>query len=281
MLTTYKSKSGVEMPAFWDGKEHRLLGRIKTDKPKMVVRPFTEYLASINAPVIDLNQIPDYDRYQKNVPILDQNGNGSCVGHAHCSAMMKARDMAGYEFQALSADSLYAQINGGRDAGSDPADAITALEQNGICLLSDVPDTFVRWENIPTSAKETAKRFRISSAAVYQCSNFAEMVTADYLGFSVTMTVNVGPGFNPGSDGVVGFWPGYANHSICAGESLRTVNGQKQFRFRNSWTTGWGINGCAYLTQRHIDSQPGVEIFCIMWPLEDDKDATNPPRTLT
>lgn len=281
MLTTALSKTGVQFDAFFDGQENRLLGRIKTDTPKMAVKPFSEYLASINAPVVDLAKIPDYDRYQVNVPILDQDGLGACCGHSHTTAMMKARDAAGYTFQALSADSLYAQVNGGHDRGSDPADCITSMEQNGICLLSEVPDSWVLWENIPASAKENAKRFRLVAAGVYSCANFAECVTADYLGFSVTFTINVGPNFGPGSDGVVGFWPGFSNHCVALGEGLRTVNGERQARFRNSWGTSWGDKGCAWIRAKSIDGQNGGEHYAIMWALQDPNDPNNIPTTLS
>lgn len=281
MLTTVQTHTGAQIPAFWDGTEHRILGRINTDRPKMTVPPFSQYLASIGAPVLDISKIPDYDRYQKNVPILDQDGLGACCGHSHATMMMKARDNAGMTFVGLSADSLYAQVNGGHDGGSDPADCITALEQNGICTLDEVPDQWVLWQNIPASAKQNALRFRISPNGVYLCANFAEVVTADYLGFSVTFTINVGPNFGPGSDGVVGFWPGWANHCVAGGEAKRTVNGVPQLRGRNSWNTSWGDNGLFWITAKHIDNQPGAECYACMWPLDDPQDVLNPPSKLS
>lgn len=280
-LTTGYSKTGVQFDAFFDGTENRLLGRIQTDKPKLAVPPFSQYLASINAPVLDLTKIQAYDNYQSNVPILDQDGLGACCGHSHTTALMKARDRANYTFQALSADSLYAQVNGGHDGGSDPADCITALEQNGICLLSEVPNSWILWQNVPQNAKDNAKRFRIVAAGVYQCANYAELVTADYLGFSVTFTINVGNNFGPGSDGVVGFAGGFANHCVAGGEGVRIVNGVPQFRFRNSWATSWGQNGLAWITQRHIDQQNGAACYAIMWALQDLNDTTNPPTILS
>lgn len=281
MITSSLSKTGVQFDAFFDGQENRLLGRIRTDRPKMAVRPFGEYLASINAPVLDISKLQPYDRYQVNVPILDQDGLGACCGHSHTTGIMKARDSAGYTFQALSADSLYAQVNGGHDGGSDPADCITALEQNGVCLLSEVPDQWVLWQNIPDSAKANAKRFRIVAAGVYQCANFAEVVTADYLGFSTTFTINVGPNFGPGSDGLVGFWPGYANHCVAGGEAFRIQNGIPQYRGRNSWGTQWGQNGLFWIEAKHIDSQPGAECYAITWALEDPQDTSNIPTKIS
>ena len=284
------NKNGVEFYAYHDGVEWRYLGRIKTYRPKMAIQPFGNFLNSVDlpfvnnsqaAPVIDVSKIPDYDYYQSNVPVLDQNGLGACCGHSHATMVMKARDIAGYTFEGLSADSLYAQVNGGHDRGSDPADCITALEQNGICLLSDVPDQWVLWQNISADAKENALRFRIPAVAVYQCNNFAEVLTADYLRFSVTYTINVGPNFGPGNDGVVGFMPGYANHCVAAGEGKRTVNGVPQLRSRNSWSTSWGLNGLFYIVAKHIDNQPGAECYALMWTLVDPKDPSHLPIALS
>ncbi len=271
------------LPLHHDGNTYRVLGRIKTNNPKMTIRPFSEYLRQVGAPVLDLSKIDAYDRYQQNIPILDQTQNGSCVAHGHASAIMKQRELKGLTYVALSPDSLYAQIDGDRDGGSDPADAITALEQNGICLLSDVPDRFVYWSNISDAAKATAKRFRITSGGVYQCANFAEMVTADYLGGAITLTINVGNDFNNlDDDGVVPFAGGYANHCVSGGEALKfTSNGTPLYRFRNSWNTSWGVNGCAWMSAEHIDNQNGPEVYCIMWVLDDPEDpASKIPTTL-
>jgi hypothetical protein len=205
------------------------------------------------------------------------SGN-SCTAHATTTALEKVRDLAGQTYVALSADSLYAQINNDQDQGSDPADAITALQQNGICTLEEVPDDFIYWRNIPQKAKDNAKRFRISANGVYQCANFNEMVTADYLGFGVTLTICVGNNFEPTkrNNYVVGYTPGAGNHCIAGGEAFRfDSKGNPQYRFRNSWTTQWGQDGCAWLTPMHIDNQPYLEIYAIQWALDDPQDPSN------
>jgi hypothetical protein len=265
------------LPIFHDGNASRVLGRIKTDKPKVQIKAFAEYLANSNVPSIDLTTIGNYDRYQKNIPILDQGQVGSCVAHGHATAMMKARDLQGMTYQALSPDGLYAFIDNGTDQGSDPADAITALEKTGIPLLSDISDNFILLSNINAAALANALRFRIVPGAVYQCQNFQELVTADYLGFATTLTINVGNNFNPSSNGLVGYSPGVANHCVSGGEALKQINGQWAYRFRNSWNTTWGENGCAWFTAEFTDQQPQVELYAIQWVLSDPQDPTNIP----
>ncbi len=267
-------RTGDILPAFKqpDGKL-RFLGVIHTSRPKMAIAPFS----AAGVPVFDLSTLEPYDRYQANVPILDQGQLGACVGHGSCTAIMKARDLGGQTFVALSADSLYAQINGGRDGGADPADAMTALETNGICTLKDVPDEWVLWSQVSAKAKATALRFRIPAVAVYGLSTFAELVTADKLGFATVLCVNVGGNFDPGPSGLVGFTPGEPNHCVSGGEAFDRVGGQAAYRFRNSWTTQWGKNGCAWLTARHIDQQPNFAGFAIRFALTDPLDPGNPP----
>ncbi len=272
-LVMAPSQTGHPMPAFVHNGIPRILGRIITDRPKMLMRPFSEI-----EPTVNLSAIPPYDRWQGNIPILDQGQVGSCVAHAFSTAMMKARDLAGMSYVPLGPTSLYAQIDGGRDQGSDPADAVTALEQSGICTLADVPDSFVQWGAISAAAKQTALRFRISAAGVYTLASFAEMVTADYLGFAVTLTINVGNNFNPGSDGIVGFAGGMANHDVSGGEAYKLINGVPAYRLRNSWRADWGINGCGWCTAQHIDGQPQKELIAIKWVLSDPLDPSNPPQ---
>ncbi len=276
MITSILSCTGHEAPAFLDPFGiPRILGRIMTDRPKMAIQPFAD---APGVPTIDLASIPPYDRFQANIPILDQGQIGSCTAHGCGTAMMKARDLAGYSYIPLGPTSLYAQIDGGRDQGSNPSDGITALQKNGICTLADVPDTFIRWEAISSAAKQTALRFRISADGVYTLSSFAEIVTADYLGWATILTINVGNNFNPDSSGLAGYAPGMANHCVSGGEKYEVVNGQPRYWFRNSWTMRWGINGRACFTARYIDQQPQMEAFAVKWTLSDPLDPGNPPQ---
>ncbi len=85
MIVVAKSKTGHELPAHDDGTELRLLARIV--KPK---RAWQTWHSSGN-PTIPVASIPDFDWSNSVVPIFDQNGNGSCVGHGVDSALEQAR----------------------------------------------------------------------------------------------------------------------------------------------------------------------------------------------
>jgi hypothetical protein len=279
-LKKSKTTFGGILPVHFDGKEPRFCGCIKTNKMKMAVKPYTAF-----HPVIDLKEIGPFDYSQPNIPILDQKQNGSCTAHGWTTALMKARERAGMSYVALSPDSLYAQINDGVDEGSDPADAVGALAKNGICQLSEVPDNFILWEQIPNQAKENAKRFRIETKEVYRCTGesgsiFNEMVTAAYLRFSIVLTVCVGPNFNPDPNGVVGYSRGQGNHCTAGDNKFEfDSKGNPLYWAINSWTNQWSIGGKYKITRKHIDSQPNVEVFALRLPLSDPQDPANPPRS--
>ncbi len=274
MIITAPSRTGHPMPAFVHNGTPWILGRTLPTVP-IAVAKFSE---SPGAPLIDLASIPPYDRWQGDLPILDQGQVGSCTAHALGEAMMKARDEAGMTYVPLCPDSLYAQINGGRDQGSNPSDGVIALQNAGICTIADQPNVYVQWSQVSAQAKQNALRFRLVAAGVYSLANFAELVTADYLGFATVLTINVGNNFNPGSDGIVGYAPGMANHCVSGGEGYRLTNGVPTYRFRNSWTTSWGVNGCGWFTAKYIDQQPQRELFAIKWVLSDPLDPSNPPQ---
>src|SRR3954452_14615102 len=73
--------------------------------------------------IIPRNKWEPFIEKRVNVPILDQASHGQCVGYAAAAGLMLSRDELGMDFELLSGSFIYSQINGGRDAGSDPADA--------------------------------------------------------------------------------------------------------------------------------------------------------------
>ncbi len=242
---------------------HRGLGLKKREGSKAKARAFV-------IPVIDQENWKPIISPQPTVPILDQGQRGSCVGHGCATMVMKARDLANIDskFNLLSPMFLYDQINGGVDNGSDPADAVNVLQSIGICLEQTVPDrssTTLNKNKLPPVAYTEAKRFILPQGSVYQLTNFNQLVTAFLLGFKAGFTINVGNTFDLDNNGIVTYTPGNANHWVSVGEELKKVNpsGEWALQFDNSWTTSWGNNGRAFITVKHIDNQPGVEMYAI------------------
>ena len=271
--------TGHLLPAYWDGNDYRFLGRVQTDRGHRLrvhqqITPLSDWLVLSGNPVVDLATLAPYDRYQTNVDILNQKQVGSCVGHGFCAGMLKVRDLMGQLKIPLSADALYSLIDRDVDQGADPMEAVAALISTGICPLADVPDNFILKSAISTAAWADALRFRILQQDVYSCANFAEMVTADMLGFAVVLTVNVGNNFGPDASRVVGYTSGVANHCVSGGEKFLQLGGVPTYQFRNSWDVTWGgvggaRPGCAYIQAQHIDQQDSGEYYAIRYAIVD------------
>ncbi len=266
------TRTGDWLPAHHDGIEERFLGRIAEAKtPKMC-----GLWSDSGNPTLPLSQIPDFDWSNPIIPIYDQDGNGSCVGHGVIRAFEQARLAAGQTYIPLSPDGLYAHINGGRDQGAAPTDGVNWLITSGAETLADVPDVYILERNIPASARQTALRFRLNHLQVYQLNTFQECVTASFLRYAVILTVNVGGSFTPNSStGLVNFTGGTANHCVCA--TGKWVKSGGYYWFDNSWRSSWGVNGRGSIQVQHIDRQPQSDLWAVKGVLPDPLDPLNPP----
>lgn len=273
------SKDGyVPLEAVYASGDWRLLGSIPTPTP---IRSLFTPFAAAN-PIIPRNQWKATARPRTDVPILDQNGRGACVGHGATSALMLARSIAGQQFQLLSAPFTYALINGGSDNGASPGDAAKTLQTKGVCLMSEFPEPQFKANQIPASAYTTALRFRAEE--IYTCANWDERMSAFFLGFSVFETVMVGARFNSlSSEGVPPVAIGPGNHCISGGDgTVALASGEIAPIDRNSWATSWGMTGqwagCFVMTEAHALRQgSNYEAYAVKSTLDDPQDPTNPP----
>jgi len=260
-----RSLDGTELPALEtpDGVP-RLLAAFPTGD-------VTQPLYGATVPVLPPDQWKAFDKHAKMVPILNQESHGSCVGHGADTTLMVARAVAGMKFQKLSPTWIYANINGGRDAGSIPSDAVKFLLDHGTCLFEQCGTNDVFLNRIPNRAEcaETAQRFRLSLA--YQIRSWEERVTAALTGFMFLDTVRVGGSFNNlSAEGVPPVSQGTGNHAVCGGEGLKKLkNGKWAIKYRNSWSESWGIDGFFYLTEDHFAHQPQAECFAFQLPHDD------------
>jgi hypothetical protein len=274
-LFSMKARDGTEaMEAIYSGGDWRILGSRPT--PEGTRATFPTYRAGKN-PVIPRDQWVAVNRPRTEVPILDQDGRGSCVGQGAATAMMLARSIADLAHQPLSAPYIYALINGGQDNGAIPGDAARLIMQRGVCLLPEFPESKYLASQIPASAHETALRFR--ALEVYRCMNFDEAVSAFLVGFSLFDTVCCGPQFNNlSAEGVPPVTRGPGNHCVSWGDELRrSVAGKWISQRRNSWGYNWGVDGCYYQAEEHC-TQQGQYYEC--WAIKDVADDPEGPHTI-
>lgn len=207
-------------------------------------------------------------------------GVHNCTGHGTDTALMTARAIAGCQFVLLSPTFIYANINGGRDAGSDPADAADLLRNVGTCLMSECGEDTIYQRNIPDSAYQTARRFTVPADAIYQCHTFDEIVTAWILGYTIFDTVRCGWNFTNLSDEFVPpVARGVGNHCIASGDELVQLrDGRWGLDHRNSWDVIFGNRGHMTLVEDHFADQPYMQAYAIKCPNLDPMDPTNPPK---
>lgn len=260
------------LQSHFDGIDERFLGAL----PPRIQNGKVLY----NAPRLEsaVELIPrskwvEFKNTLKSIPILDQNGHGSCVGHASASAVMKCRAKQGMTFQLLSPCFVYALGNGGRDAGMVISDAADILRQYGICLESEFPEGNIYKSQIPDQAYETAKS-RFLALDIYQCNSFDEIGTALQLGWDVVYGITVGSQFdNLDRDGVPGFGGARGGHALADAESMIIGSkGNWLIPTRNSWTRKWGLDGFCNLSEDHFSRSGYIDAYAIRVMKTDPKE---------
>ncbi len=223
-------------------------------------------------PLIPRSSWRDVDLSPLGVPVLNQGEHGSCVGHGSTSAFWFAWLIAGGTVppSGFSPTSLYALINGGRDGGAIVSDAMTALMEQGICTMAEVPESVIYESRIPSSAKATRARFKLADA--YNCDSFDAIGSALQFGFPVSFGITLSGDFmNLDSEGVAGHgWGILGGHCMCACGTTRLKDGSWAIRVRNSWGTGWGRNGNCLLIEDHFGED--TDAFAIRADLPDPQD---------
>lgn len=213
-------------------------------------------------------------------PVWDQGQHGSCVGHGSGTAFHIAYQIAGGTVPpgGFSPTSLYALINGGRDRGAIVSDAMTALKEQGLGLMAEVPESIIYEGQIPAEAKATRARFRVLDA--YHCASFDEIGSALQLGFPVSFGIMLPGRFhNLDAQGVAGLGFGQlGGHCMAVYGTQRLADGRWSLRVRNSWGTRWGREGNCLLVEEHF--QGNCDAFAIRADLADPQDPNSPPVAL-
>jgi hypothetical protein len=274
-IISAKSETGHDVPAFVtpDGVP-RLLTAIP-GPPNRMATPFSAEPSRL----IPRSEWREFDRRQSALPIYDQGQIGSCVANGWCYMLRRAMLTAGATMADVSRAMLYAMINGGRDAGADPAAAVSALSETGVCLESEVPYGFKVKRQISAGAYETAKRFRIEPDAVYSIANFDEAVSAELLGFDAGFTVFVQGQWNELSpDGCPPAYRGTGNHWMSFDNRLKkTSKGEWLLGALQSWGGRWGDGGRCWMREAHFANQPYLQMYAIRWPGQDPLDPNLAP----
>lgn len=190
----------------------------------------------------------------------DQNGQGSCCGHAGAAALSSSWVKQGNDPINFSPCFIYGNINDGQDEGSTIERVLDCLHNIGCCLETEVGPKNIYKRNWNQSVFETAKNYKCPE--IYQARTFDEYVSGMLMGFSGVHGIDVGNAFEPNSDGYLPEQQGSAGGHALHGKGVR-IKGSKIFvPTQNSWGRDWGADGCCYMPESYFQDE-WVEMWLI------------------
>jgi hypothetical protein len=222
----------------------------------MEIPLFADAVGVMTSPQISrIVNSPDRVRSRKRFPFSifgkNQGRLGSCNGWACSQTIEKGRVRRGLSHIKLSGESVYAQINDGRDQGSILSDGFKALEKTGCAPQELVPMGTYLWNRVSQQAKDAMADFRgFELYAFSDDPNTAELelATALALEFECVVAVHATNNFMKlNGDGVAYYSAGPGNHSVNVDDVVMLGN-TFAFDMPNSWGTSYGDNGRALLT---------------------------------
>lgn len=248
--------------------ERRLMGLKPSDPQRMAAMPTwrSQFTVLSKQDVVDFlkRMGGHYDLGQVGSPILDQDGTNGCVGWSSAAVFTLGWNLMGEEPQRFSPSFLYAQVNGGRDAGAMTLDTIDALKDIGISPLDDNDATRIFKRQISQKAYDDAKRFRLASA--YVLTTAEEMMSAILHNWPVEFGMSLPNGYQR-IDPATGLPPRGNNPAMGHAQMIRglynhPVVSEVVALIQNSWTEQFGIadatkfgwesaaalKGCCFLT---------------------------------
>jgi len=168
---------------------------------------------------------------------LDQNGQGYCWGYSNTHVAMYCNAQANKPYKRLSAHAVCCVIKGFRDEG-------------GWCGLSA---KFIRERGIPSVDKWPEKSMSRShdTAATWEDAR-ANVVTEDWVDltravYDQSMTFDMVASVLLSGGGFVAVDFNWWAHSVCAIDVVEVEPGSFGLDIQNSWTDGWGEDGCGVL----------------------------------
>jgi len=209
--------------------------------------------------------------------IKDQGQYGSCNGFASAAALERARVRRGLPRVRLSGASVYSCVNGGRDQGSIPEDAMRSMQDKGAVPEDRGPPSKIYPSQY--SAADWAEGARFKSGECYTTRSRQALYTGLALGYDGVIAVHAGNNFmRLGTNGIAGGDSGPGNHAVLVDDLDVLADGLIVMDFANSWNLSYGQRGRAYLTfERHCAQPAGYFAFYLIRSTADDPQGDNPP----
>lgn len=183
--------------------------------------------------------------------ICNQQQFGSCNGWASAKALEATRERKGLPRVKLSGSSVYARVNGGRDNGSIPEEAVAAMQKFGA-----VPEGPSRVNEIFMSqytAADWEEAARYKAGECYITRDRQAFLTGIALGFDAVVAVHAGNRYmRVDGDGVAGADVGGGNHAVRI-DGAKVLGDRILLDSPGSWDVTYGTRGRCYLTwEQHL-----------------------------
>jgi hypothetical protein len=203
----------------------------------------------------------------------------SCNGYAGAGALARARVRNGLDRVFLAGETLYSQINRGRDNGSGLKDGIEALVRTGVAPEGTCKaQTFYTESSLPKEAKDARHRFK--AGEWHQANSEFELAVALASAFICVVAVHVGSGWRRFSGDVLVGDNGVGNHAVvCDDVRFKPGSLTPEFRIPNSHGLSWGVDGVGWmLWDRHLSGPNKYHMFYAIRAVTQDPEAKNPPK---
>ncbi len=222
------------------------------------------------------NRTPASVRFPAKEWTRSQGNVGSCAGYAGAWTLARARVLAGMKPVFLSGESLYAQVNRGRDSGSGLENNIKAMISTGVAPEGlNQAGRFYTESSLPEAAKRERPRFR--ALEYHQVSTPLELAIAIAAGFVTCVAIHVGGAWRRLDGDVLVGNDGVGNHAVLV-DDVRFKGDRLQFRMVNSHGLSWGRDGVAWTEwDRHYRTTVRHHLFYAIRAVLADPQESNPP----
>lgn len=198
-------------------------------------------------------------------PVANQGFQGSCTAFASAYALRSYlyydeknvpytnADGTGNDNVLFSPAYVYNQINGGRDEGSYPSDALDLMTTEGVCPWNEMPYDDRDYRTKPTTAqKGKAASYRLTGwgRTIISVDNLKQCISS---GLPVVFAISMA-GYLPENIKQIGpdkIWYRHGGFSNWDSPHAMVITGfddaKNAFKVMNSWGKEWGNNGYTWM----------------------------------
>ncbi len=209
-------------------------------------------------------------------PVENQGNLGSCTGNSLAGAVEFLERKDGVAFQNVSRLFIYynervIEHTVSQDAGAMIRDGIKSLVKQGVCAEAQWPYVVGKFTVKPSATCYKAALTHTVTAYA-RLSTLQDMRTCLADGYPFVFGFTVYESFESSQVAKTGVVPmPKPREKVLGGHAVMAVgydDGQKRFLVRNSWGTGWGMNGYFTIPYDYVDDRNLADDF---WTIRKQK----------